>query len=61
MKVCPVCGKVHDYPDPIGLPGSWLDGIEIKVCREIPEDCIYEVREYPTGPSGALHLIRRES
>lgn len=57
---CPVCGEEHE-DEPVGQPGTWLEGIALKLCPQIPEDCIYEDREYDSGPRGALHKLRLES
>lgn len=60
QSACPFCGAVHP-PGPVGIAGGPFAGIEFKVCPEIPDDCIYEDREFETGPRGALHRLRRES
>lgn len=37
---CPVCGEIHE-PGPVGEPGSWIEGLELKVCPNIPEGFIW--------------------
>jgi hypothetical protein len=61
MKVCEFCDEIHDYPNPVGEPESWLEGIEFQVCREIPEGFVYESRHYPFGPPGALHVLSEDA
>jgi hypothetical protein len=61
VKVCEFCGEVHDYLNPVGESGSWLEGIEIQVCAQIPDGCVYESRHYPFGPSGALHVLSEDA
>lgn len=59
MSQCIFCGEEHE-PGPVGLEGTLFSGIEFKACPNIPSDCIYEDREYETGPRGALHHLNYE-
>lgn len=53
---CPLCGEAHE-PGPEGIASGPFAGIRFQTCPEIPENCVYEDREYEKGPRGALHLL----
>jgi hypothetical protein len=56
MADCSFCGEDHG-PSPIGEPRGPFAGIEFKVCPQLPVDCIYEDREFPSGPPGLLYRL----
>lgn len=37
---CTFCGEVHE-PGPTGEPGSWIEGIELPICPNIPDGHVW--------------------
>ena len=52
--ICLVCGEDH------GALGTLYAGIEIQACPKLPEDTLYEDREFEHGPRGVLHLLAQK-
>lgn len=42
---CSYCGEEHEL-GPVGEPGSWLEGLRIQTCPEIPVG-VLRVNGYP--------------
>lgn len=53
---CPVCGQPAHEPIPTEAD-SFMAGIPLQVCPNLPERCVWIDGKFHSGPPGAVFLL----